>query len=102
VAYDGTTPPVTFCDVANGVTYAITTAATGSTGVLTEYATYQPELWLPTRIVYTSTSSILDADEGSVAIDYFNVHYVEDCWNLSIVLGAGFSDVDYRVHANSA
>ena len=54
------------------------------------------------RIVYTSTSSNLADDDGRVAIDAFNVHFREDCWNLSIVLTAGFDDVDYRVHANSA
>ena len=53
------------------------------------------------RIVYTSTSSNLADDDGRVAIDYFNLHIREECYDLSIVLDAGFDDVDYLVHANS-
>ena len=90
------------------MTIEITTAATGSTGAMNEYATYQPELYVDTRIVYTSTSSLLADDDGRVAIDYFKVHFVEGCYNLNIVVATGIEDangneyVDYLVHANSA
>ena len=65
------------------------------------YSTYQPEIYIPMRVVYTSTSSILADDDGRVTIDYFTVHFREDCFDLSIVLTAGFNDVDYRVHSLS-
>ena len=54
------------------------------------------------RIVYTSTSSQLSDDDGRVAYDYFDLTLKEACYQLSIVLDAGFNDIDYRVHAASA
>ena len=90
------------------MTIEITTAATGSTGAMNEYATYQPELYVDTRIIYTSTSSLLADDDGRVAIDYLKVHFVEGCYDLNIVVATGIEDangneyVDYLVHANSA
>ena len=54
------------------------------------------------RIVYTSTSSTLQDADGRVAIDYFDLTIVEACYQLDIELTAGFSDIDYRVHAASA
>lgn len=98
-----TDPPIKHCDVSNGVTFELqSTDTSGGAGAMTNYATYQPEKDVSMRIVYTSTSSNLADDDGRVAIDYFNVHFREACWNLSIVLTAGFNDVDYRVHAASA
>ena len=96
-----TDAPIKECDTTNGITFEIETSDTGTNGDMDVYTTYQPELYIPMRVVYTSTSSLLADDEGRVAIDYFTVHFREDCFDLSIVLTAGFDNVDYRVHTNS-
>ena len=66
------------------------------------YATYQPEKYVDTRIVYTSTSSLLADDAGRVAIDYFKVHFVETCYDLDIAVTAGInSEYIYDIHSNT-
>ena len=62
-----TDPPLKYCSMSDGVVFEL--ESTDGT-----VSTYRPEYAVDMRIVYTSTSSNLDADEGSVATDYFTLN----------------------------
>jgi hypothetical protein len=94
--------PNTLCTFGGGITFDIQTTATGSTGAMNEYATYQPEKFVDTRIVYTSTNSLLEDAAGRVVYDEFQIHFVEACYNLDITVSTALeAEYTYLTHAAS-
>jgi len=99
---DWPSTPNTECDVTNGFSLSISSSDVGATGAMDEFATYRPEKYVDTRIVYTSTSSLLEDDAGRVAIDTFKIHFIETCYDLDITVSAGVNaEYIYLTHANS-
>ena len=89
-----TDPPMKVCSMAGGLTFELESTDAS-------VASYRPERNVSMRIVYTSTSSNLSADEGAVAIDYFNLHVREECYDFGITLTTGLGDISYLVQSSS-
>ena len=62
-------------------------------------AAYRPTKDVEMRILYNSTSSNLADEHGRVAIDYFTLQVVEECYNFGIAPTAmsGIDDFIYKV-----
>ena len=73
-------------------------ACSGGTDTST-LAAYRPTKDVEMRILYNSTSSNLADDHGRVAIDYFTLQVIEECYNFGIAptASAGINDFIYKV-----